>query len=73
MDLRLAESNNTNDVQEKDQSKGNEATKKAQDTITMRLGDLDLKSPSGGKWSYWRGTEQTLIDEGWYFHSHDSE
>ncbi|KAL9039880.1 MAG: hypothetical protein Q9214_004698 [Letrouitia sp. 1 TL-2023] len=34
--------------------------------IEARLGDLDVKSPSGGKAEYWKKTEQQLIDEGWY-------
>ncbi|KAI4159184.1 MAG: hypothetical protein LQ342_006767 [Letrouitia transgressa] len=34
--------------------------------IEARLGDLDVKSPSGGKAEYWKKTEQSLIDEGWY-------
>ncbi|KAL8646190.1 MAG: hypothetical protein Q9226_006973 [Calogaya cf. arnoldii] len=34
--------------------------------IEARLGDLDLKTPDGGKGDYWRNTEQQLIDEGWY-------
>ena len=34
--------------------------------IEARLGDLDLKTPDGGKGDYWRETEQQLIDEGWY-------
>ncbi|PMD40870.1 hypothetical protein L207DRAFT_346892 [Hyaloscypha variabilis F] len=32
--------------------------------IEARLGDLDLKSPS--KAQYWKDTENSLIDEGWY-------
>ncbi|KAL8674834.1 MAG: hypothetical protein Q9168_000815 [Polycauliona sp. 1 TL-2023] len=34
--------------------------------IEARLGDLDLKTPDGGKADYWRETERQLIDEGWY-------
>ncbi|KAL8908578.1 MAG: hypothetical protein Q9171_005375 [Xanthocarpia ochracea] len=34
--------------------------------IEARLGDLDLKTPDGGKGDYWRETEQQLINEGWY-------
>ncbi|KAI4220514.1 MAG: hypothetical protein L6R36_007569 [Xanthoria steineri] len=34
--------------------------------IEARLGDLDLKTPDGGKGEYWKKTEQQLIDEGWY-------
>ncbi|KAL8981571.1 MAG: hypothetical protein Q9205_003688 [Flavoplaca limonia] len=34
--------------------------------IEARLGDLDLKTPHGGKGDYWKETEQQLIDEGWY-------
>ena len=30
------------------------------------MGDLDLKSPEGGKAEYWRRTERRLIDGGWY-------
>jgi inositol-pentakisphosphate 2-kinase len=32
--------------------------------VEARLGDLDLKSPS--KAQYWKDTENSLIDEGWY-------
>ncbi|KAE9367959.1 hypothetical protein N431DRAFT_349172 [Stipitochalara longipes BDJ] len=32
--------------------------------IEARLGDLDLKSPD--KSQYWKDTENSLIDEGWY-------
>ncbi|KAL9001497.1 MAG: hypothetical protein Q9169_000072 [Polycauliona sp. 2 TL-2023] len=34
--------------------------------IEARLGDLDLKTPDGGKEDYWRETERQLINEGWY-------
>ncbi|KAL8810691.1 MAG: hypothetical protein Q9223_002167 [Gallowayella weberi] len=34
--------------------------------IEARLGDLDLKTPDGGKSDYWKETEKQLIDEGWY-------
>ena len=34
--------------------------------IEARFGDLDLKSPKGGKAEYWRGLERRLIHEGWY-------
>ncbi|KAL8732082.1 MAG: hypothetical protein Q9166_003036 [cf. Caloplaca sp. 2 TL-2023] len=34
--------------------------------IEARLGDLDLKTPDGGKGQYWKEVEQQLIDEGWY-------
>ncbi|KAL8778837.1 MAG: hypothetical protein Q9213_007229 [Squamulea squamosa] len=39
---------------------------KAGARIEARLGDLDLKTPDGGKAEYWRETEQQLINEGWY-------
>jgi inositol-pentakisphosphate 2-kinase len=32
----------------------------------MRLGDLDLKVPDGGKAQYWLDIEKRLIQEGWY-------
>ena len=32
--------------------------------VEARLGDLDLKSQ--GKKEYWRKTELSLIEEGWY-------
>ncbi|KAL8807825.1 MAG: hypothetical protein Q9182_000474 [Xanthomendoza sp. 2 TL-2023] len=32
--------------------------------IEARLGDLDLKTPDGGKSEYWRETEKQLIEEG---------
>ncbi len=35
-------------------------------TIEARLGDLDLKSPTGIKVEYWRNLEEQLIDGGWY-------
>ncbi|KAI9884241.1 MAG: hypothetical protein M1823_003964 [Watsoniomyces obsoletus] len=34
--------------------------------IEIRLGDLDLKTPKGGKAAYWRGIEEELINGGWY-------
>jgi inositol-pentakisphosphate 2-kinase len=32
----------------------------------VRLGDLDLKVPSGGKAQYWLDIEKRLIQDGWY-------
>jgi len=32
----------------------------------MRIGDLDMKSPEGGKTDYWKALERNLIDGGWY-------
>ena len=32
----------------------------------VRLADLDLKSSAGGKLGKWAGTEQRLLEEGWY-------
>lgn len=34
------------------------------DEVEARIGDLDMKSPQKGL--YWRNTEHTLIEEGWY-------
>jgi inositol-pentakisphosphate 2-kinase len=34
------------------------------DFVEARIGDLDLKSPD--KAQYWKDTENTLIEEGWY-------
>ncbi len=34
--------------------------------IEIRLGDLDHKTPRGGKAMYWRAVEEELIDGGWY-------
>jgi inositol-pentakisphosphate 2-kinase len=34
--------------------------------IDARIGDLDMKSPGGGKAGYWKAQERGLIDEGWY-------
>lgn len=39
--------------------------------IDMRLGDVDLKTPQGGKAEYWRAIERSLIDEGWYTGTED--
>ena len=37
-----------------------------QGNIEARFGDLDLKTPNGGKAEYWKRLENKLIDEGWY-------
>ncbi|OJI98353.1 hypothetical protein ASPVEDRAFT_123172 [Aspergillus versicolor CBS 583.65] len=34
--------------------------------VEIRLGDLDLKTASGGKAQYWLDLEHRLINEGWY-------
>jgi inositol-pentakisphosphate 2-kinase len=34
--------------------------------IDARIGDLDMKSPDGGKADYWKAQEKSLIDGGWY-------
>lgn len=34
--------------------------------MEIKLGDLDLKAPDGGKAPYWRSVEESLIREGWY-------
>ncbi|KAE8146670.1 inositol-pentakisphosphate 2-kinase [Aspergillus avenaceus] len=34
--------------------------------VEIRLGDLDLKTGSGGKAKYWLDVERQLISEGWY-------
>ena len=37
-----------------------------QGKIEAHFGDLDLKSPKGGKAEYWPNLERKLINEGWY-------
>ena len=34
--------------------------------VEVRIGDLDLKSPEGGKVAYWKAIEEELISGGWY-------
>jgi inositol-pentakisphosphate 2-kinase len=34
--------------------------------IDACIGDLDMKSPEGGKADYWKALERSLIDGGWY-------
>lgn len=38
----------------------------AEGRVEIRLGDLDLKTPGGGKAQYWLDLERRLISEGWY-------
>ncbi|KAF8242569.1 hypothetical protein K440DRAFT_648161 [Wilcoxina mikolae CBS 423.85] len=35
--------------------------------VECGVGDLDMKTKEGGKEEYWRATEKTLIEEGWYY------
>jgi len=39
---------------------------KESEPVEARIGDLDMKSPEGGKADYWRALERSLIDGGWY-------
>ncbi|KAJ6096676.1 Inositol-pentakisphosphate 2-kinase [Penicillium sp. IBT 16267x] len=41
--------------------------------VEIRLGDLDLKTGSGGKSTYWRKIELQLLDGGWYSGSNSSQ
>ncbi|OJJ44115.1 hypothetical protein ASPZODRAFT_72466 [Penicilliopsis zonata CBS 506.65] len=39
----------------------------------IRLGDLDLKTTTGGKAQYWLELEKRLVYEGWYSATHSSQ
>ncbi|KAK5034750.1 Inositol-pentakisphosphate 2-kinase [Exophiala sideris] len=42
------------------------------DLVNVKLADLDLKTGEGGKFQKWAGTEQHLLDGGWYHRVEDS-
>ncbi|KIV83662.1 hypothetical protein PV11_05666 [Exophiala sideris] len=42
------------------------------DLVNVKLADLDLKTGEGGKFQKWAGTEQDLLDGGWYHRVEDS-